>query len=216
VVGTDAGVADAGTATDAATETDAATATATDAATATETDAATATETDAATATATATETDAATATDTDAGPATATGGGDGLGDCTGTTAECEAARVVNEYRASHVHAGECNHPLRWDANLGRLAHEHQRGPSIGHSSHGYVEVVGQAYGVRDTAEYIMQWEAGIEEHCGPDGSYTVSHHCASLYCPSETIGIGVYEGGGGGATYMTIMFGGERGEPAW
>jgi hypothetical protein len=121
---------------------------------------------------------------------------------------------VVNEYRARHVHAGECNEPLRWDENLGRLAHEHQTGPFVEHTSHGYVEVTGQAYGVRETAEYIAQWEAVIEEHCGPDGSYTVSHHCATMYCQNRTIGVGVYEGGG--ATYMMIMFGGERGEPAW
>jgi hypothetical protein len=137
----------------------------------------------------------------------------DPLGECTGTPAECEAARVVNEYRTTHMNRGECNNPLRWDANLGRLAHEHQSGPFVSHSSHGYIEVVGQAYGVRETAEYIMQWEPVIEEHCGADGSYTVSHHCATMFCNNFTIGIGVYEAD---ATYMTIMFGDEAGRPGW
>ncbi|MCA9605312.1 MAG: hypothetical protein KC619_06945, partial [Myxococcales bacterium] len=82
------------------------------------------------------------------------------------------------------------------------------------HSSHGYVENVGQAYGVRETAEYIVQWEAGIEEHCRADGSYTVSHHCATMFCNNRTIGVGVYESGG--TTYMTMMFGDESGSPSW
>lgn len=141
-------------------------------------------------------------------------GDGDALGTCTGTEAECLAARVINEYRAAHVHPGECNHALRWDANLGRLAHEHQSGPFVRHSSHGYVENVGQAYGVRETAEYIIQWEARVEEHCRADGSYTVSHHCAAMFCNNRTIGVGVHESGG--RTYMTMMFGDEDGRPSW
>lgn len=141
-------------------------------------------------------------------------GGGDPLGPCGGTEAECLAARVINEYRVAHVHQGECNEPLRWHDTLGRLAHEHQSGPFVRHSSHGYVENVGQAYGVRETAEYIIQWEAGIEEHCRADGSYTVSHHCATMFCNNRTIGVGVYENGG--TTYMTMMFGDENGNPSW
>jgi len=112
------------------------------------------------------------------------------------------------------MHPGECNNALRWDDNMGRLAHEHQSGPFVRHSSNGYVENVGQAYGVRETAEYIVSWEAGIEEHCGSDGSYTLSHHCASMFCNNFTIGVGVYENGG--TTYMTMMFGDERGQPGW
>lgn len=138
----------------------------------------------------------------------------DGLGACTGTEAECEAARVINEHRTTHVHEGECNNALRWDDNLGRLAHEHQSGAFVRHSSHGYVENVGQAYGVRETAEYIIEWEAGIEEHCRSDGSYTVSHHCASMFCNNYTIGVGVFQSGE--TTYMTMMFGDERGQPGW
>lgn len=138
----------------------------------------------------------------------------DPLGACAGTEAECLAARVINEYRAGHSHAGECSEPLRWNAELGRLAHEHQSGPFVRHSSHGFVENVGQAYGVRETAEYIVQWEAGIEEHCGADGSYTVSHHCATMFCNNRTVGVGVYEDGS--TTYMTMMFGDEAGQPSW
>ncbi|MCB9597724.1 MAG: hypothetical protein H6719_33715 [Sandaracinaceae bacterium] len=138
----------------------------------------------------------------------------DALGPCSGTEAECFAAEVINEYRTSHMHQGECNNALRWNDNLGRLAHEHQSGPFVRHSSHGYVENVGQAYGVRETAEYIVSWEAGIEEHCRSDGSYTVSHHCASMFCNNFTIGVGVYENGG--TTYMTMMFGDESGNPSW
>ncbi len=141
-------------------------------------------------------------------------GGDDALGTCTGAEAECLAARVINEYRVAHVHQGECNEPLRWHETLGRLAHEHQSGPFVRHSSHGYVENVGQAYGVRETAEYIVMWEAGIEEHCRSDGSYEVSHHCATMFCNNRTIGVGVYESGG--TTYMTMMFGDENGNPSW
>lgn len=136
------------------------------------------------------------------------------LGTCTGTDAECEAARVINEYRTTHMREGECSNALRWDENMGRLAHEHQSGPFVRHSSHGYVENVGQAYGIRDTAEYIVSWEAGSEEHCRSDGSYTVSHHCAAMFCNNFTIGVGVYEAGS--TTYMTMMFGDERGQPSW
>lgn len=139
---------------------------------------------------------------------------GDGLGDCTGTDAECEAARVINEYRTSHFEQGECNNALVWNDEMGRLAHEHQSGPFVGHSSNGYVENVGQAYGVRETAEYIIQWEAGSEEHCAPDGSYVMSHHCAAMFCNNFTIGVGVYEDGE--TTYMTMMFGGRDGQPSW
>ena len=149
-----------------------------------------------------------------DAGPGAGPPPGDPLGTCTGTEAECEAARIINEYRAGHTQAGECNHPLRWDENLGRLAHEHQSGPFVRHSSHGYVENVGQAFGVRETTEYIIQWEAGIEPHCRSDGSYTVSHHCAAMFCNNHTVGVGVYESGG--TTYITMMFGDEDGRPSW
>jgi len=136
------------------------------------------------------------------------------LGDCTGTAAECEAWQVINEYRTSHFQQGECNNALLWNDELGRLAHDHQSGPFVGHSSYGYVENVGQAYGVRETAEYIMEYDGGFEDHCAADGSYVMSHHCATMFCNNVTIGVGVYEDGG--TTYMTMMFGDANGQPSW
>ncbi|MBI2892522.1 MAG: hypothetical protein HYY06_03155 [Deltaproteobacteria bacterium] len=138
----------------------------------------------------------------------------DDLGECTGTEAECEAWRVINEYRTAHQQQGECTNALEWNAEMGRLAHEHQSGPFVGHSSNGYVENVGQAYGVRETAEYIIQWEGGFEDHCAADGSYVMSHHCAAMFCNNFTAGVGVYQDGE--TTYMTMMFGGRDGQPNW
>jgi hypothetical protein len=141
--------------------------------------------------------------------------GDDALGPCSGTPAECEAARVINEYRASHVHAGECNNRLRWSDHLGGLAHDHQSGPFVGHSSNGYIENVGMSYdGVRGTAEYIVEYEAWSEPHCAADGSYVMSHHCAAMFCGNQTIGVGVYQQGE--ATYMTMIFGDASGNPSW
>lgn len=94
------------------------------------------------------------------------------------------------------------------------MAHEHQSGPFVRHSSHGYIENVGQAYGLRETAEYIVQWERGIEEHCSSDRSYIASHHCAAMFCNNRTIGIGVFRQGE--AVYMTMMFGDADGRPSW
>lgn len=133
------------------------------------------------------------------------------LGPCSGTPAECEAARVVNEYRTSHFHLGECNNPLRWNEEIGRLAHEYQDGPFVHHSDYGYLENVGQAFDVRQTAKYIVQYEPG-EPHCKLDGSHVMSHHCAAMYCGIYTIGVGVFEQNG--AIYMTMMFGDENGQP--
>jgi hypothetical protein len=135
-------------------------------------------------------------------------------GDCAGTAAECEAWQVINEYRTSHFQDGECNNALEWNDELGRLAHDHQSGPFVGHSSYGYVENVGQAYGVRETAEYIMEYDGGFEDHCASDGSYVMSHHCATMFCNNFTIGVGVYEDGG--TTYMTMMFGDANGQESW
>ena len=134
------------------------------------------------------------------------------IGPCSGTPAECEAARVINEYRTTHRHKGECNNPLEWNAHLGQLAHEHQDGPYVRHSDHGYLENVGQGFGLRETAIYIIQYEYGTEPHCKSDGGYRTSHHCAAMYCGNHTVGVGVFEQGG--ATYMTMMFGNEHGEP--
>lgn len=136
------------------------------------------------------------------------------LGDCTGSDAECEAWQVINEYRTSHFQQGECNNALEWNDELGRLAHDHQSGPFVGHSSYGYVENVGQAYGVRETAEYIMEYDGGFEDHCASDGSYVMSHHCATMFCNNFTVGVGVYEDGG--TTYMTMMFGDRNGDASW
>jgi hypothetical protein len=121
---------------------------------------------------------------------------------------------VINEYRAGHVHEGECNHPLRWNAHLGELAHEHQSGPFVAHSSYGYIENVGQAYGVRETALYIVEYEPFSEPHCAADGSYVMSHHCAAMYCGNDTVGVGVFQQGD--ATYMTMIFGDADGNPSW
>jgi len=148
-----------------------------------------------------------------DAGRDAATDG-DPLGPCTGTDNECLAARLINEYRAGHVNEGECNHPLRWDEHLGRLAHEHQSGPFVRHSSHGYIENVGNELSVEGAVEWLLEYTPGVEDHCARDGSYVASHHCAGMYCNNHTIGVGVYEGGG--RIYMTMMFGDERGEPGW
>jgi hypothetical protein len=112
------------------------------------------------------------------------------------------------------VHEGECSHPLRWSDRIGRLAHAHQSGPFVRHSRHGYVENVGQNYGVRETAEYIVQFEPWSEPHCNADGSYRMSHHCAAMFCNNETVGVGVYRQGD--AVYMTMMFGDRDGNPAW
>lgn len=136
------------------------------------------------------------------------------VGPCSGTPAECEAARVINEYRMSHRQKGECNNALKWDDHIGQLAHDHQSGPFVRHSNHDYLENVGQSYGVRETALYIIQYEPGTEPHCHGDGSYQTSHHCAAMYCGNHTVGVGVYQQDGG-ATYMTMMFGDENGDPA-
>lgn len=141
-------------------------------------------------------------------------GSDDGLGECTGTEAECLAARLINEYRARHVNEGECNHPLRWDPELGRLAHEHQSGPFVRHSSHGYIENVGNEFSVEGAVEWILEFTPGVEEHCRSDGSYVASHHCAGMFCNNYTVGVGVYEGGD--RIYMTMMFGDEDGQPSW
>ena len=146
--------------------------------------------------------------------PAEPDAGGDALGECTGTDSECLAARLINVYRARHVNEGECNHPLRWDANLGRLAHEHQSGPWVRHSSHGYIENVGNEFSVEGAVEWILEYTPGIEEHCRSDGSYVASHHCAGMFCNNYTVGVGVYQGSS--HVYMTMMFGDRNGDPSW
>lgn len=131
---------------------------------------------------------------------------------CSGTPAECEAARVINEYRTTHRHAGECNNALQWNDHIGQLAHDHQSGPFVRHSDYDYLENVGQASGVRETALYIIQYEPGVEPHCNSNGSYRMSHHCAAMYCGNYTVGVGVFEQDG--VTYMTMIFGDETGQP--
>lgn len=139
---------------------------------------------------------------------------GPALGDCTGTPAECEAWQVINEYRTTHIQVGECNNALEWSPTLGQMAHDHQSGPFVGHSGNGYVENVGQAYGVRETAQYIMEYDGGFEDHCAADGSYVMSHHCATMFCNNVTVGVGVYEDGD--TTYMTMVFGDAASQPSW
>jgi hypothetical protein len=87
-------------------------------------------------------------------------------------------------------------------------------GAAIEHSEHGYVENVGQAYGLRATTEYIIQFEEGFEPHCNADGSYTLSHHCAAMFCANKTVGVGVFRDGD--AIHMTMMFGDGDGNPDW
>jgi len=60
-----------------------------------------------------------------------------------------------------------------------------------------------------------VQWEAGIEERCRADGSYTVRHHCAAMFCTNFTVGVGGFEASGG-ATYVRMMFGDRDGNPSW
>jgi len=139
------------------------------------------------------------------------------LGACDGSADECEAARIINEFRAAHIQEGECNEALKWSSKMGKLAHDWQsmQGATIGHSDHGYVENVGQAYGLRRTIEYIIEYDPDIgEDHCNTDGSYEASHHCAAMFCENKTVGVGVFIEGE--AHYVTMMFGDENGDPAW
>ncbi len=152
-------------------------------------------------------------------------GGADGeLGACDGTQAQCESARLINAYRMSHkseaMHPGECGHALRWDSNLGRMAQQWQdsQGASISHSSYGYPENVGTWFTAGDYAgavDWIASYDPPGEDHCNNDGSYVASHHCNTMFCNHRTVGVGVYEQGGGQMA-MTMIFGDENGQPSW
>jgi hypothetical protein len=141
----------------------------------------------------------------------------DPLGPCSGTPDECEAARIINEYRAKHIQVGECNEPLKWSDKIGKLAHDFQQkmGNEIEHSGYGYVENVGKAFGLRATTEYIIQFEADGEPHCNADKSYELSHHCAAMFCANKTVGIGIHKEGADSYA-MVMMFGNAEGEPDW
>ncbi len=147
---------------------------------------------------------------------------GDPLDSCSGTLDECEAARLINEYRASHSAPGECSHPLRWNDRIGQLAQDHQQsmGTSIGHSSYGYIENVGYSFGLRETVEWILEYDPGMGEgHCAPDGSYVMSHHCAGMFCGNHTVGVGIVMRPNptwGDEYYMTMIFGDAEGNPSW
>jgi hypothetical protein len=133
------------------------------------------------------------------------------LGPCSGSADECDAARVINEYRMQHIQQGECNNALRWDDTLAAFARE-WCGPELMHSFGPYGESLGGGddSGVRDMALFISEYDPPGEPHCNPDGSLTLSHHCNTMRCDAYTIGVAVVRMDG--KLYMTLEFGGKDG----